>query len=80
MRLAKMMLAAAACSLAMSPAVASTAASKLSLASAGKARASTVTGKSNEAAGGFLIPLLAVAAIIGGIVIAVDGDDEPDSP
>lgn len=42
-------------------------------------RAATVAGDSNEAAGGFLVPLLAVAAIVLGVVVAVDGDDEPDS-
>ena len=79
MRLAKMMTAVAACSLAVSPAIASSA-SKLSLSSSDAARASTDAGRSNEAAGGFLIPVLAVIAIIGGIVVLVDGDDEPDSP
>ncbi len=42
-------------------------------------RASTAVGESNEAAGGFIIPLVAAAAIVLGIVVAVDGDDEPDS-
>ncbi len=79
MRLAKMMMAAAAVSLAVSPAVASTAASKLSLSSAESVRASTTAGKSNKDAGGFLIPLLAVAAVIGGVLVLVDEDDTPDS-
>lgn len=78
MRLAKMMTAIAACSLAVSPAIASSAASKLSLSGA-NVRASTDAGRSSEAAGGFLIPLLAVAAIIGGIIVLVDDNDEPDS-
>lgn len=80
MRLAKMMMAVAACSLAVSPAIASSAASKLSLSTSSAARASTDADRSNEAVGGFLVPLLAVVAVIGGIIIAVDGDDEPDSP
>lgn len=80
MRLAKMMLAAAAVSLAVSPAVASTAASKLSLSSTDAVRASTSTGKSNEEVGGFLVPLLAVVAVIGGALVLIDEDDTPDSP
>lgn len=80
MRLAKMMMAVAACSLATSPALAASSASKLSLSNADVVRASTNAGESNEAAGGFIIPLLAVAAVIGGIIILVDGDDDPDSP
>ncbi len=80
MRLAKMMMAAAACSLAVAPAIASTSASKLSLSSADAVRASTAAGKSNQAAGGFLIPLIAVAAVIAGIIVLVDEDDTPDSP
>lgn len=42
-------------------------------------RAATTVGESNEAAGGFIIPLIAVAAIVLGVVVAVDGDDEADS-
>lgn len=79
MRLAKMMMAAAAVSLAVSPAIASTAASKLSLSSADAVRASTASGKSNQDAGGFLIPLLAVVAVIGGVLVLIDEDDTPDS-
>lgn len=79
MRLAKMMMAVAACSLAASPALAASSASKLSISNSSAVRASSETGKSNEAVGGFLIPLLAVVAIIGGVIVAVDGDDEPDS-
>ncbi|RSY81984.1 hypothetical protein DAH66_14020 [Sphingomonas koreensis] len=80
MRLAKMMMAVAACSLAVSPAIASSAASKLSLSTANAARASTDAGRSNEEVGGFLVPLLAVVAVIGGVLVLVDEDDTPDSP
>lgn len=79
MRLAKMMMGIAACSLAVSPAIASSAASKLSLSTSGAARASTDAGRSNKEVGGFLIPLLAVAAVIGGVLVLVDNDDTPDS-
>jgi hypothetical protein len=76
MRLAKIATAVAACSLAVSPALASSA-SKLSLSNA--PRAATQVEESNEQAGGFIVPLLAVAAIVLGVVVAVDGDNEPDS-
>ena len=76
MRFAKITTAVAACALAVSPALASSA-SKLSL--SGAPRAATTVGESNEQAGGFLIPLVAVAAIVLGVVVAVDGDNEPDS-
>ena len=77
MRFAKTLMAVAACSLAAAPALANSA-SKLSL-SGGQARVSTEAGESNEAVGGFLIPLIAVVAVIGGVLVAVDGDDSPDS-
>jgi hypothetical protein len=77
MRLAKIATAVAACSLAVSPALASSA-SKLSLSNA--PRTATQVEESNEQAGGFLVPVLAAAAIILGIVVAVDGDNAPDSP
>lgn len=38
-------------------------------------RAASATPESNQAAGGFLIPLLAVVAIVGVILIVSDGDD-----
>ena len=76
MRLAKFTAAIAAVTMAVSPAMASSA-SKLSLSNA--PRVSTQADESNEAAGGFLIPLLAVAAIVVGVVAATSGDDEPDS-
>lgn len=80
MRLAKFLTAVAACSLATTSVLAAPAASKLSISGSKSVRASTGVGESNQAAGGFLIPLIAVAAIIAGIIIAVDEDDEPDSP
>ncbi|HEY0622348.1 hypothetical protein [Sphingomonas sp.] len=77
MRFAKTLMAIAACSLATAPALANSA-SKLSLSSS-QARVSTEAGESNEAAGGFIIPLIAVAAVIGGVLVLVDEDDTPDS-
>jgi hypothetical protein len=78
MRFAKTLMAVAACSLATAPALANSA-SKLSLSSA-QARVSTEAGESNEAVGGFLVPLLAVVAVIGGALVLIDEDDTPDSP
>lgn len=79
MRLAKMMTAVAACALVTTPVLAAPAASKLSISAAKSVRASTGAAEANEAAGGFLLPLLAVIAIGAGIFFAVDGDDKPDS-
>ncbi|MCP3732893.1 hypothetical protein M9978_20960 [Sphingomonas sp. MG17] len=78
MRFAKMMMAVAACSLATAPALANSA-SKLSI-SGDSARAATVAGESNELRGGFIIPLVAVVAIILGVLAATSGDSHPDSP
>lgn len=77
MRLAKMLTAVSVVSLIATPVMASTSASKLSLS---QARVATKAAKSNKAVGGFLIPLIAVIAVIGGVVVAVDDNDEPDSP
>ncbi len=80
MRLAKMMMAVAACSLATTPVLAAPAASKLSVSASKSVRSSTSAGDSNELRGGFVIPLLAILAIIGGILVVVDEEDEPQSP
>ncbi len=61
-------------------AVAQPAATKLSLsksAKAGELRAGTAKGKSNRAVGGFLIPAIAIIAIIGGVLIVSDDSDSP---
>ncbi|QDX27481.1 hypothetical protein FPZ54_16710 [Sphingomonas suaedae] len=81
MRLAKLMMAVAACSLATTPALAASSASKLSVSEASTARVGTPSGKANKQAGGF--PFLIVFAVIAvglGIYVAVDSDDEPTSP
>lgn len=81
MQFTKLMMAAAACSLAATPAVASPAAAKLSISKATAARSTTPTGESNQQAGGF--PFLIVFGVIAvglGIYAITDGDDTPDSP
>ncbi|MBX3594738.1 hypothetical protein [Sphingomonas sp.] len=78
MRLAKTITAIAACSLAMSSAIAAPAASKLSL--SGVARASSTADESNDAAGGFLIPAVAVIAVIAGAIVLSNDSGEPTSP
>ena len=83
MRFAKILTAAAAVSLAASPALAqaSTSASKLSLASVQRT-GGTQTDESQLAGGtGIIIAVLAAAAIIAAIIIAVDdGNNDPTSP
>ncbi|MCP3731596.1 hypothetical protein M9978_14305 [Sphingomonas sp. MG17] len=44
------------------------------------ARAATAADESNELRGGFIIPAIAVIAIILGILAATSGDSHPDSP
>lgn len=50
-------------------------AQSLSLKNSGAVRAASSSEKSNEAVGGFLIPLLAVLAIAGGILIISNDSD-----
>jgi hypothetical protein len=65
----------AALSLAATPAMAAQGASKLSL------RASTEAENESELGGAPIIAIIGLAAIVaGGIIIATEGDDEPDSP
>ncbi len=80
MRFGKTLAALAAASMIAMPtlAIAQPAASKLSVASS--VRASADEGDENLAGGGLVIAALAVAAIVAGVVVASDGDDEPVSP
>lgn len=43
-------------------------------------RAASNGEEANEAVGGFLIPAVAIIAVIGGAIILSDDDDSPDSP
>ncbi|WP_431469999.1 hypothetical protein [Sphingosinithalassobacter sp. LHW66-3] len=78
MRLAKFLTAVAAASMATAPAIAAPA-SVLSLAQS-DVRASTDGENESDVAPAIIVGVLAVAAVIGGVVAVVDGDDEPDSP
>lgn len=79
MRFGKIMAAAAALSLTASPVLAQSA-SALSLGSVG-ARAGASLDEESDAAGGFIIPALAIIAVILAVVVIADsGDDAPSSP
>jgi len=70
-------------SLAVSPAIAQPSAQALSLGNAPTARAAAPTDDESDLAGGGLIPMLAVVAIIAGgvlLVTGVFGDDDNDNP
>ncbi|HUQ95535.1 MAG TPA: hypothetical protein VM120_27910 [Bryobacteraceae bacterium] len=68
-------------SMTSAPALAQTAtpASKLSVASS-QARVGAAVEDESQLGGGFIIPLLALAAIIAGILVVLDDNDEPTSP
>lgn len=81
MRFGKILLAAAAVSMAATPALAAPANPAASLSVSKSVRAgSSANGKSELAGGGVIIAVLAVAAVIAGIVVIADDDDSPDSP
>lgn len=78
MRLGKYLLAAAAASMAVSPAIAANPAASLSVSQS--ARAGSATDADSEArGGGIIVAVLAAAAIIAGIIIIADSDDDADS-
>lgn len=79
MRLRSILAGVATLALAATPALAANPAASLSIAPA-SARASAPAGSSNLSAPGSVIGLVLFAAVIaGGIWLAVDGDDDPDS-
>lgn len=57
-------------------------ASKLSVANAvsGVRSGATVSDRSEARGGSIILALIAAGLVIGGIIIAADGDDEPNSP
>ena len=80
MKLSKYLLAAAAASMSVAPAMADPANPAASLSVAKSVRVGSASAKSNDlVGGGIFIAVLAAAAVIVGIVIVADSDDEPDS-
>jgi hypothetical protein len=80
MRLAKYMLAAAAATMAVAPAMAAPVNPAAGLSVSKAVRAGSPSAKKNElAGGGVLIAVLAAAAVVAGIVVVADEDDSPDS-
>jgi SNF family Na+-dependent transporter len=77
MRFGKILLAAAAVSMAATPALANPASS---LSVSNSVRTGSSAGKKSElAGGGIIIAVLAVAAVVAGIVIIADDNDKADS-
>lgn len=69
--------AAIAVSMASTPVLAQTSAAPLSVAAQSGA---SVSGQSSDLRGGFIIPLVAIIAIILGVLAATSGNDRPHSP
>ncbi|WP_174278806.1 hypothetical protein [Sphingomonas bacterium] len=80
MKVGKYLLAAAAATMALAPAMAAPVNPAASLSVAKSARAGSVAKKgSNLAGGGVIIAIIAAAAVIAGIVVVADEDDKPTS-
>jgi hypothetical protein len=69
--------AAIAVSMASTPVLAQTSAAPLSVAARSDA---AVSGEASDLRGGFIIPLIAIVAIILGVLAATGGGDRPSSP
>ena len=69
--------AALAVSMASTPVLAQTSAAPLSVAASTSTQAS---GETSDLRGGFIIPLVAIIAVILGILAATSGNDRPHSP
>lgn len=84
MRFAKILVTAAAASMAIAPAMAASAnpASGLSLVSAKSARVGKSVSKKSKLEGAGLIAVIVIGggALIGGIIAATDGNNTPNSP
>lgn len=80
MRLGKYLMAAAAATMAVAPAVAAPANPAAGLSVAKSARAgSKATNQSDLAGGGFIVAIIAGVLVIVGIVVVADEDDSPRS-
>lgn len=81
MRLGKYLMAAAAATMAVAPAVAAPANPAAGLSVSKSVRAGSATANKSElAGGGVLVAILAAAAVVAGIIIVANEDDTPDSP
>jgi len=80
MRFGKFVMAAAAATMAVAPAVAAPANPAASLSVSKSVRAGSASAKKNElAGGGIVIALIAAAAVVAGIVVVADSDDSSES-
>jgi hypothetical protein len=80
MRIGNYLLAAAAATMAVAPAMAAPANPAASLSVAKSVRAGSTSAKKNElAGGGVIVAVIAAAAVVAGIVVVADEDDNPDS-
>lgn len=81
MRLGKYLMAAAAATMAIAPAMAAPANPASSLSVSKSVRAGSSTAKANDlAGGGVIVAIIAAVAVIVGIVVVASEDDTPDSP
>jgi hypothetical protein len=81
MRLGKYLMAAAAATMAVAPAMAAPANPAASLSVAKSARAGSPTAKNSDlAGGGVIVAIIAAALVIAGIIIVANEDDSPNSP
>ena len=81
MRLGKYLMAAAAATMAVAPAIAAPANPASSLSVAPSARAGSASDhKSDLAGGGLIIAIIAAGVVIAGIVVVADNNDTPRSP
>ncbi|MGR6328362.1 hypothetical protein ACU5AX_04800 [Sphingomonas sp. XXL09] len=80
MRLGKYLMAAAAATMAVAPAVAAPVNPAASLSVSKSVRTGSASAKKNElAGGGVIIAILAAAAVVAGIVVVADSNDSPSS-
>lgn len=80
MRLGKYIMAAAAATMAVAPAMAAPVNPAASLSVSKSVRTGSVSAKKDKlAGGGIIVAILAAAAVVAGIVIVADSDDDADS-
>ena len=81
MRLGKYLMAAAAATMAVAPAMAAPAGPAAGLSVTKSVRAGSKTARNSDlAGGGAIVAIIAAALVIAGIVIVADEDDSPKSP